>query len=65
MEIIRDLMDVINGQEESYSSDTKRKLLNYLVQNMLQDNHLFDILQEELIEEVNIEADTDTDVDIQ
>lgn len=44
-EIIRDIMDVINGLDESYSPEIKKEILNYLIQSMLQDNGLNDILQ--------------------
>lgn len=48
-DIIRDLMNVIDT--ESYTDDTKKKVLNYLIQSMLQDNELNDILSKAVAEE--------------
>ena len=48
-DIIRDLMNVIDS--ENYTDDTKKKVLNYLIQSMLQDNELNDILSKAIAEE--------------
>lgn len=48
-DIIRDLMNVIDT--ENYTDDTKKKVLNYLIQSMLQDNELNDILSKAVAEE--------------
>lgn len=48
-DIIRDLMNVIDT--ENYTDDTKKKVLNYLIQSMLQDNELNDILSKAVTEE--------------
>lgn len=52
-DMIRDLMDVINNLEAGYDITTRKQILNYLIQNMLQDNGLNDILQEDMNKEVN------------
>lgn len=46
--IIRDIMDVIDKVENGYDNITKKKILNYLIQTMLQDVDLNDILQEDM-----------------
>lgn len=48
-DIIRDLMNVIDT--EKYTDDTKKKVLNYLIQSMLQDNELNDILSKAVDDE--------------
>ena len=48
-DIIRDLMNVIDT--ENYTDDTKKKVLNYLIQSMLQDNELKDILSKAVDDE--------------
>ena len=70
-DIIRDIMDVINGLDESYSPEIKKEILNYLIQSMLQDNGLNDILQNDTQNEndsntindnINNENDIITDI---
>lgn len=48
-EMIRSIMDVINGQEDAYNVETKKEILNYLIKTLLQDNGLSDILEEDMI----------------
>lgn len=47
-DMIRDIMQVINDQDEAYNSQTKKKMIAYLAQTLLQDQGLTDILQEDL-----------------
>lgn len=46
--MIKDIMSVINEVEDGYDNVTKKEILNYLIQTMLQDNGLNDILQEDM-----------------
>lgn len=52
-DMIRDIMQVINDQDESYNPKTKKKMIAYLAQTLLQDQGLTDILQEDLNENEN------------
>ena len=47
-DMIRDIMQVINDQDEAYNPQTKKKMIAYLAQSLLQDQGLTDILQEDL-----------------
>lgn len=47
-DMIRDIMQVINDQDEAYNPQTKKKMIAYLAQTLLQDQGLTDILQEDL-----------------
>lgn len=47
-DMIRDLMDVINTLDDGYKIETKKKILNYMIETLLQDNGLSDILQDDL-----------------
>lgn len=47
-DMIRDLMDVINNLDDAYGVNTKKKILNYMIETLLQDIGLSDILQEDL-----------------
>ena len=49
-DMIRDIMQVINDQDEAYNPQTKKKMIAYLAQSLLQDQGLTDILQEDLNE---------------
>ena len=49
-DMIRDIMQVINDQDEAYNPQTKKKMIAYLAQTLLQDQGLTDILQEDLNE---------------
>lgn len=49
-DMIRDIMQVINDQDEAYNPKTKKKMIAYLAQTLLQDQGLTDILQEDLNE---------------
>lgn len=55
--IIRDIMDVIDKIEEGYDTITRKKILNYLIQTMLQDIELNDILQEDMQNTIEKEKD--------
>lgn len=46
-EIIRNIMDIINGEDDAYDKITKKQILNYLIQTMLQDTELNDILKDD------------------
>ena len=65
-DMIRDLMDVINNLDEGYDINTRKQILNYLIQNMLQDNGLNDILQEDMNKEVdsNIPEEAQEEINI-
>lgn len=52
-DMIRDLMDVINGLNDGYDVKTKKKILNYMIETLLQDTGLSDILQDDLNNESN------------
>lgn len=52
-DMIRDIMQVINDQDEAYNPQTKKKMIAYLAQTLLQDQGLTDILQEDLNENEN------------
>ena len=52
-DMIRDIMQVINDQDEAYNPQTKKKMIAYLAQSLLQDQGLTDILQEDLNENEN------------
>ena len=52
-DMIRDIMQVINNQDEAYNPQTKKKMIAYLAQTLLQDQGLTDILQEDLNENEN------------
>ena len=52
-DMIRDIMQVINDQDEAYNPKTKKKMIAYLAQTLLQDQGLTDILQEDLNENEN------------
>lgn len=52
-DMIRDIMQVINDQDEAYNPQTKKKIIAYLAQTLLQDQGLTDILQEDLNENEN------------
>lgn len=52
-DMIRDIMQVVNDQGDAYNSLTKKKIINYLSQTLLQDQGLSEILQEDLNEEEN------------
>ena len=52
-DMIRDIMQVINEQDEAYNPQTKKKMIAYLAQTLLQDQGLTDILQEDLNENEN------------
>ena len=43
-DMIRDLMDVINNLDDAYGVQTKKEILNYMIQTLLQDNGLTEIL---------------------
>ena len=66
-DMIRDLMDIINNLEDAYSKDTKKEILNYLIQNLLQDNGLTEILNNDKNEEeendTSIPEDAQDDID--
>ena len=47
-DMIRDLMDIINGLDDAYDTITRKEILNYLIQTMLQDIGLNDILQDDI-----------------
>lgn len=47
-DMIRDIMDIINNLDSAYDETTKKKILNYLMQTLLQDNGLIDILNEDM-----------------
>lgn len=49
-DIIKNIMDIINAEEEAYTPLTKKNILNYLIQSMLQDTGLNDILQKDMQE---------------
>lgn len=57
-DIIRSIMDIINA-EESYDPLVRKKIINYLIQSMLQDNELNDILQDDM---TNSEDDIENDI---
>ncbi len=68
-DIIRDIMDVIDKVEDGYDIITKKKILNYLIQTMLQDIDLNDILQEDMQttlenykHEINMQKDNSNDI---
>ena len=52
-DMIRDIMQVVNDQDEAYNPQTKKKMIAYLAQTLLQDQGLTDILQEDLNENEN------------
>lgn len=52
-DMIRDIMQVVNDQQDAYKPETKKKMIAYLAQTLLQDQGLSDILQEDLNEEEN------------
>ena len=52
-DMIRDIMQVVNDQDEAYNPQTKKKIIAYLAQTLLQDQGLTDILQEDLNENEN------------
>ena len=52
-DMIRDIMQVVNDQNDAYKPETKKKMIAYLAQTLLQDQGLSDILQEDLNEEEN------------
>lgn len=57
--MIKDIMQVINEIDNGYSDLTKKEILNYLIQTMLQDNGLNDILQDDMQETLkNLENET-------
>lgn len=52
-DMIRDIMQVVNDQDDAYKPETKKKMIAYLAQSLLQDQGLTDILQEDLNEDEN------------
>lgn len=52
-DMIRDIMQVVNDQGDAYDPLTKKKIINYLSQTLLQDQGLSEILQEDLNEDEN------------
>lgn len=52
-DMIRDIMQVVNDQDNAYKPETKKKMIAYLAQSLLQDQGLTDILQEDLNEDEN------------
>lgn len=46
--MINDLMNIINSIDGAYDDLTKKKLLAYLIQTLLQDNGLMDILNDDI-----------------
>lgn len=52
-DMIRDIMQVVNDQGDAYNPLTKKKIINYLSQTLLQDQGLSEILQEDLNEDEN------------
>lgn len=47
-DMIRDLMDIINNLDDAYKIETKKEILNYMIQSLLQDNGLMDILNKDM-----------------
>jgi len=45
--MIRDIMQIVENEKESYKPVVRKQILNYLIQNMLQDDGLNDILKED------------------
>lgn len=43
-DMIRDLMDILNNLDDAYEVQTKKEILNYMIQTLLQDNGLNEIL---------------------
>ena len=54
-EMIRDIMTVINEQDDLYGQPTKKKILNYLIRNLLEDVDLNEILEQDELESTNNE----------
>ena len=52
-DMIRDLMDILNNLEDAYEVQTKKEILNYMIQTLLQDNGLNDILARDMEDEKN------------
>lgn len=52
-DMIRDIMQVVNDQNDAYKPETKKKMIAYLAQTLLQDQGLSDILQEDLNDDEN------------
>ena len=71
-DMIRDVMDIINNLDDAYDKNTKKQILNYLIQTLLQDNGLMDILNndinkntnENIPEEAQENIDIDDEVDL-
>ena len=49
-DMIRDLMDVLNNLDDVYKPQTKKEILNYMIQTLLQDNGLMEILNKDMQE---------------
>ncbi len=52
-DMIRDLMDILNNLEDAYEVQTKKEILNYMIQTLLQDNGLNEILAKDMEDEKN------------
>lgn len=60
-DMARDIMSIINDQSDAYNPTTRKKIIAYLLQTLLQDTGLSDILQEDLnIEESKANFSTET-----
>ena len=46
-------MDILNNLEDAYEVQTKKEILNYMIQTLLQDNGLNDILAKDMEDEKN------------
>ena len=56
-DMIRDLMDIINNLDDAYDIKTKKEILNYMIQTLLQDTGLMEILNNDMQESINEEEE--------